>query len=85
MAFIKLNHKAVQKEMIRAGLRAADLAKRLGVSRQMVNYIKNTGGISYAGRLARIFKCEKDTLIVSTIPKTRFVVVNNKVSRIKNQ
>jgi hypothetical protein len=83
MASIKLNHKAIQKEMIRSGFRPVDIAKRLKVSRQMANYILHKGGVLYAGRLARIFKCDRDSLIINAVRKpVQFVVTNNRVRKV---
>jgi hypothetical protein len=86
MASIKLNHKIVNQKMKQMGYRPVDLSKKLKVSRQMVNYILYKGGVLYAGRLAQILKCDKDDIIIGAVHKPdRFVVLNNKVSRIKTQ
>lgn len=67
MASIKLNHKKIQQKMKQAGLRPVDLMGKLKVSRQMVNYILHKGGVSYVGRLARIFKCPYTDLLINKV------------------
>lgn len=86
MAFTKLNHERLQKEMKRTGLRAIDLARLLCVSRQMMNYIIHKGGKKYAPYLARIFGRKTEDMIVPERLRTpkRLKVINNKV-RTKKQ
>ncbi len=68
MALIRLNHDKLLELMIDARLRPCEVAKRLGVSRQMMNYILYRGGTVYAGKLARIFRCAEADLLVGTKP-----------------
>jgi len=68
MAFIKLNHDRVHKEMRNALMRPIDLAKRLETNRQTVNYLLYIGGLKYAQRLANIFGCKREDLIIDTNP-----------------
>lgn len=63
MAFKKLNHMQVWKQMAKHNLRPKDLVAPLGVSRQMVNYILYKGGRKYAKKLAKIFGCKESLLL----------------------
>ena len=64
MANIKLNHRIVWELMTRDLLRPADLAKKLGINRQSANYVLYHGGVKYADKLAKIFGCRKNDLLV---------------------
>ena len=64
MAYTKLNHRRVQQEMDRLLMRPIDLAKILKVDRQLANYVIWHGGAKYADRLAKIFSCTKNDLLV---------------------
>lgn len=82
MAFEKLNHTKVLAEMYRLKMRPSDLAKRLKISRQLANYVIYKGGRKHAFRLAKLFGCKKEDLIVANIrtPK-KFTVVNGMVKK----
>jgi len=60
---MKLNHPKIRRLMRKNRMRPIDLAGRLGVSRQAANYIINHGGLSYADRLAKLFKVDRLSLI----------------------
>jgi len=60
---MKLNYKKIQSLMKAQKLRQVDVAKRLGISQQFANYILKHGGVSYADRLARLFKVDRLSLI----------------------
>jgi DNA-binding Xre family transcriptional regulator len=51
MAILKLNY--------------TDLAKKMGVSRQMMNYIMTDGSKSYAPKLAKALNCIPYDLIIT--------------------
>ncbi len=84
MAFTKLNRHKLQLEMNRLDLRPIDLAKRLGISRQLMNYILYNGGVKYVPQLSVIFDCDEEDLTFITVrtPSNR-EVVNNKVRKVK--
>jgi len=86
MAFAKLNYNRIHREMAKINLRPADLGSKLGVSRQLAHYIIHRGGWRYAFRLAQIFKCRVEDLIITTLrlPKgTRLTI--NKIIRKRGQ
>ena len=60
---MKLNHPKIRRLMKANKMRPIDLAGRLGVSRQAANYIIQNGGVSYADRLAKLFKVDRLSLI----------------------
>lgn len=62
--YTKLNHRKVQQEMGKLLMRPVDLAKKLKVARQNVNYILYHGGAKYADKLAKIFCCKREDLLV---------------------
>ena len=64
MAYTKLNHIKVRQEMGNLLIRPIDLAKMLKVDRQLANYVIWHGGAKYADRLAKIFGCRKNDLLV---------------------
>ena len=68
MAYIKLNHERVQAEMRKALMRPADLARRLKISLQLANFIIHHGGRKYHEKLANIFGCKREDLIIDTNP-----------------
>ena len=83
MAFTKLNHNKLQELMDRKCIRPADLAKSLGVSRQMANYIVHHGGRNYALRLARVLGCEEADIIYNVTRRVKgYEIVNNKVRKV---
>jgi hypothetical protein len=54
--------------MTALGILPCDIAKRLKVTRQNCNHILHVGGMKHVGRLAKIFGCEKEELIIDTAP-----------------
>ena len=90
MSVAKLNHKLLQKLMETSGVRALDMARDLGVSKQMGNYIIHHGGLKYAAALAKRFDCKEKDLIFVPPPVPRptlvrlppgMVMVNGKLRR----
>jgi hypothetical protein len=71
MALIKLNNDYVRDLMARARMRPVDMARVLGVSKQLANHIIHHGGVSYAASLARIFDKKEIELLVALPRKTR--------------
>jgi hypothetical protein len=65
----KLNHQQVRENMKRLSLRPVDLANQLGISRQMANYLVHHGGFKYAEQLAKIFDCDEEDLVYTTVRK----------------
>lgn len=66
MAFTKLNHTKVLSEMYRLKMRPIDLAKRLDISRQLANYVIYRGGRKHVFKLARVFGCHREDLLVNS-------------------
>jgi hypothetical protein len=85
MSFIKLNHNLLRTLMKKSLLRPVDLAKRMRIQRQMVNYIIHHGGVKYANDLAAIFNCKRSDLLVHEERRVRvprgMTVVNGKVRK----
>jgi hypothetical protein len=71
MSLLKLNHNLVKSIMARMKMRPIDLAYKLRVDRQRVNYIIHHGGFSFADDLAKVFRCRRDDLLVATPSKAR--------------
>ena len=83
MAFTKLNHTKLYEFMARTGTRPCDLARSLGLSRQVINYILHNGGRKYITKLAKYFDCEEHELAIpkAIVPKG-FQTVNDKVRKV---
>ena len=84
MPLFRLNHDRVRKEMIRNNLTYQELANRLMFkNRQTAYYIATKGGVNYAGKLAKVFRCDPRDLIISASFRTpRGVrVVNGRVRK----
>jgi len=60
---MKLNHKYLAQLMRENGLRPVDLARKMNMSPQATDYMLKRGGVSYADRLAKIFKVDRLSLI----------------------
>jgi len=71
MALVKLNHGLVGELLARKFIRPTDMAKKLGVSKQMGNYILHTGGLKYARKLAKILGCEVNSLLLNVPSKAK--------------
>jgi DNA-binding Xre family transcriptional regulator len=86
MATIRLNHPLIQKKMAEKFIRPTDLAKKLGVSKQMVFFILNKGGYKYVDKLAAAFDCRVSELLIvwpekpMKLPKG-YEIINRKVRK----
>ena len=62
-AILKLNHRKIKTELRRRGIWTSDLAKRWGISWHLARYAIHNGGLSYADRFAKLFRCKRTDLI----------------------
>lgn len=60
----RINRQRVEKEMFKLQLNFTELAEKMDISRQKLNYILNDGGKGYAQPLAKALKCKPYELIV---------------------
>ncbi len=85
MAYVKLNHAKLRDLMAKTGTNPADLARSLGLSRQLVSYILHAGGRKHITRLAKYFDCKESDLSVYSTSRVKlpqdFEIVNNKVRK----
>ena len=58
-----LNHLKIIRNMNKQKMRPIDLARRLGFSRQLTNYILYHGGMKHAEKLAKALGCTKKSLM----------------------
>ena len=63
---MKLNLKKIKQEMKRQHLNQTSLAKRLGVTRQRVNYILKSGAVTFrvTDMIARVLNVDSKDLII---------------------
>ena len=88
MALVRLNNQLIQELMKQKLMRPIDLAKTLGISRQLVNHVIYHGGMKYVARLAVLFDCKVSDLLIG-VARLRLpagvTMVNGKVRRIKER
>lgn len=63
MRKLELNTQKIKAEMDRLGVKRGWLADQLGMTPAMTNYIFNKKPITFADRLAKIFKLDPKDLI----------------------
>ena len=66
MSLNTLNHSLVRSLMEKSLIRPVDLARKMRVTRQLVNYIMCHGGVKYARDLADIFDVTRSDLLVKS-------------------
>ena len=89
MALVRLNNQLIQELMKQKLMRPIDLAKTLGISRQLVNHVIYHGGMKYVARLAVLFDCKVSDLLIGVVRTLRLpagtTMVDGKVRRIKER
>lgn len=66
MELIRLDHEAVRGLARAKKMRPVDIARQLGVSRQLGHYILHKGGLKHAAALARLFDVRVSELLKSS-------------------
>lgn len=77
----KLNHKEIKRIMKAKGIKLTPLAKRIGVSRQFLHYIINSGSLKYVTTIAEALGVSVAEIITPTplrLP-AGYGIVDNKV------